>query len=486
MISIINGYEKLVSKYNKIPKPAKASIWFFVCSFLQKGISFFTTPIFSRLLTTTEYGQYNTFTSWTSLLTVFITLELSSGVYTQGLIKFEEDKKRFSSSLQGITLCFAVVWLIIYLLFRKTFNSLLELSTIQVISMIIIIWSSASFGFWSSEQRNEYQYKALVCVTLLISVVKPIIEIVTVVYFDDKVTARIVGTALVDCLIYSTFFFVQIRKGKTFYSRPYWKYAITYNVPLIPHYLSQTILISGDRIMIQRLVGADYAGIYSLAYSIAQIMTLINTALNATLGPWIYKKIKANKASEIGKVGYLALSLVAIANVLLLLVAPEMVAIMAPPEYADAISVIPPIAMSAFFMFSYNLFAKFEFYYEKTRLVAIATALAGLLNICLNFVFIPILGYTVAGYTTLFCYVFYSLFHYMCMRKILKSTSDCKVYDKWVLLLLTFVFVVISLVITVLFPYPFIRYGLFIVVVFILIIKKNSVLQLANKIRKQE
>ena len=42
--------QKLVKKYTDLPIQVKASMWFFVCAFLQKGISFITTPIFTRLL----------------------------------------------------------------------------------------------------------------------------------------------------------------------------------------------------------------------------------------------------------------------------------------------------------------------------------------------------------------------------------------------------------------------------------------------------
>ena len=64
-------------------------------------------------------------------------------------------------------------------------------------------------------------------------------------------------------------YFAEMIKGKKFYSAKFWKHALMFNLPLIPHYLSQTILNSADRIMISSLVGASEAGIYSLAYSIS-------------------------------------------------------------------------------------------------------------------------------------------------------------------------------------------------------------------------
>ena len=86
------------SKYQSLPKQVKASIWFLLCSFLQKGISMITTPIFTRLLSTSQYGQFNVFNSWLSIVTIVVSLNLCYGVYTQGLIKFDKDRAEYSSS----------------------------------------------------------------------------------------------------------------------------------------------------------------------------------------------------------------------------------------------------------------------------------------------------------------------------------------------------------------------------------------------------
>ena len=47
----------ITSKYRSLSVQAKAALWFTICSFLQKGISFITVPIFTRLMSTQEYKQ---------------------------------------------------------------------------------------------------------------------------------------------------------------------------------------------------------------------------------------------------------------------------------------------------------------------------------------------------------------------------------------------------------------------------------------------
>ena len=82
--------KSVLNRYKSFPIQVKASLWFLICSFLQKGISTVTTPIFTRIMNTTEYGQYNVFNSWLSIASIFVSLSLTGGVYAQGLVKFSK------------------------------------------------------------------------------------------------------------------------------------------------------------------------------------------------------------------------------------------------------------------------------------------------------------------------------------------------------------------------------------------------------------
>ena len=461
----------------------RASLWFLVCAFMQKGISFITTPIFTRLLSTNEYGQYNVFNSWMSILIVIVTLNLYCGVYTRGLVKFDKDRDVFTSSLQGLTLTLVILWTIIYVLFRDFFNSIFSLSTTQMLLMLLMMWTTVVFSFWSMEQRVDFKYRKLVIITVIVSVAKPLVGIVFVSLAEDKVTARIFGLALVELIAYSGLFFVQMKRGKVFFSAKYWKHALAFNIPLIPHYLSTSVLNSADRIMIGQMVNESSAGIYGLAYSISMIMTVFNTALIQTLEPWMYKKINNKEIDSISKVAYHAFVLVALVNILLIAFAPEAVRIFAPKEYYEAIYVIPPIAMSVFFMFSYSFFAVFEFYYEKTSLVAIATTAGAALNIILNYIFIQIFGYFAAGYTTLICYIIYTICHYIFMRKICdKELNGQQPYDIKIILMISGIFMGIGFVFLFSYSIDAVRYCIIIIILGLLVWKRKWIISNINNI----
>ena len=473
----------MINKYNAIPVQIKASFWFLMCAFLQKAISFITTPIFTRLLTAAEYGQYNVFNSWMSILSVIITLNLFSGVYTRGLVKFEDENRVFSSSLQGLTLTLVICWTVIYWTFHSTWNRVFQLTTFQMLLMLLSIWCTAVFSFWSSEQRVILNYKSLVIVTVIVSIAKPLLGIIFVIHSHDKVTARILGIVLVELIAYSGFFFLQMKRGGVFFSKKFWKHALIFNIPLIPHYLSTSVLNGADRIMIQAMVGEAEAGIYSLAYSISMIMVMFHTALMQTIEPWLYMKIRDKQVEEISYVAYPAFILIAVVNLILIAFAPEAVAIFAPEEYSNAIFVIPPIALSVFFMFSYTFFAVFEFYFQKTYLITLATSAGALLNIILNYIFIKIFGYYAAGYTTLVCYIIYAACHYTFMRVICrKYLNNTQPYNPKTYLCIAGLFISLGFILLFTYRYMYLRYSILLLFFITVLKKKNLIKEQVNKL----
>lgn len=455
---------KWINNYKGLPVQVRAAFWFLICSFLQKGISSITTPIFTRLLKAEEFGNFSVFNSWLDIVTIFVSLRLYYGVYAQGLVKFEEDQKRYSSSMQGLNLALCLFWTIIYFAFHNFWNKLFSLTTVQMLAMLLMIWATGVFRFWAHEQRYSLGYKKLVLTTLIVSFLKPVVGIIFVIYAEDKVTARILGLTLVELIGYTGLFVIQVRKGKKLVVSYYWKYALRFNIPLIPHYLSMMVLNSSDRIMIKNMVGSAEAGIYSLSYSVSHIMMLFNTALLQTISPWVYKKIKANRTEDISRVAYTTMILIASVNIMLIAFAPEAVRIFAPKSYYDAIWVIPPVAMSVFFVFSYSLFASFEFYYEKTTFIAIASIFGAIANIVLNYIFIRLCGYYAAGYTTLVCYIMFAIGHYVFMQRVCREKlGGSKVYDTNTLLLISSVFSILGLSLLFTYSNVYVRYGFIIV-----------------------
>jgi len=434
-------------------------------------------------MSTAEYGQLGVFNSWYGIVSIIIGLSLTAGVHTQGLVKFEKERSIFSSSLQGLTTILVIVWTFVYLLFHNLWNDLFSLTTVQMLAMLVMVWTTAVFGFWANEQRVTYSYRALVIVTLIVSLANPILGVILVLHTEDIVTARILGLVLVELIGYSWMYVFQMKRGKTFFSKKFWKYALSFNLPLVPHYLSQNVLNNADRVMISDMVGESEAGIYNLAYSVSQIMVLFNTVLMQNMSPWMYQKIKDKKEKEIAPIAYTTLVLIAVVNLFLIILAPDAVAIFAPKSYYEAIWVVPPVAMSVFFMYSYDLFAKFAFYYEKTKFIMIASILGAVLNIGLNYICIKQFGYLAAGYTTLVCFIFYSVTHYLFMRKVCRQFCSGEYpYETKKVLMIAVPFILIGFSLLATYQYPLVRYGIMGMVFIVVFIKRRRITGVLKKI----
>ncbi len=464
-----------IKKYNTLSKQAKASLWFLICGFLQKAVAALTTPIFTRIMTTDEYGQYNVYNSWFMILNIVFSLNICGGIFMQGYVKFNNDKK-FTSSLLGLTTFLVVLWSLIYVISHEYINTILELNSIKMTILFLTIILHAAFNFWAVEQRVEFSYNKLVSITILVSILSPLVGIILMHYIKDKVLARLFGTLIAELVFYIPLYVSILINGKCIFDIRIWKYGFKLGLPLMPHYLSQIVLNNSDRIMIKKLVDDSSAGIYSLAYSLSLLMTLFSSSLLQTLEPWIYLKIKEDRKDEIGAVAYLSMIIVGILNIILILFAPEILLIFAPNSYSDAVWVIPPVSMSVFFMFIYSFFATFEFYYEKTNYIAIGTTIGAVLNIILNLIFINIFGYIAAAYTTLFCYIIYATMHYWIMKKLTYNVDKKRVYDGRIILLISIVFVIIGFIIELLYSTILLRIAFCILIFLFMFLMRNRII----------
>lgn len=476
--------KKIFFLYYKMSEPVKASLWFTFCSIMQKGIALLSTPIFTRLLTTEQFGIYSIYQSWYAIITIFATLNLYCGVYNIGLTKFSHDQNRFTSSIQGLSTTITILLFGIYILNVDFWNNLLGLSFLFVISMFVESLFAPAFSFWAAKQRYDYKYKRLILITLIVAFGSPILGVICVLNTTYKAEARVLSYVLVQVCVGLIFYIHNSRKGKIFYDTRYWKFALAFNIPLIPHYLSTTILQQADRIMIASMIGNDKAAIYSVAYSISSMMLIITNAINNSFVPYTYKSIKSHDYKKIRKNSNGLIVLVGIACVLAMSFGPEIIKVFATTDYYEAIWIIPPVSASVYFLFLYPLFGNIEFYFEETKFIMYASCGGAVLNIVLNYLMIPVLGYIAAGYTTLVCYIIFSLAHYIFHKKVIKKhIPDVEIYDIKFICIFSVVLLIAMIVMAISYNFILLRYGIIIIILITLLIKRKVILKIIKEVR---
>ena len=476
---MIEKIKALFRKLNSLSPAAKASFWFVVSNVALKGISFITTPIFTRLMEIEDYGATSVFVTWEGIISIFATLSLAGGVYNVAQAKYEDDIQAFTSCMLTLSFICSVLVYSICIIVNTFFPALLGINNLFLGFMWLQTFTNAVVTFWLMRRRYIYAYKGVIAYTLLSAVVNPTIAIVGVLFFPNyAVYAKLVGSGLAGIIFGIIICIVTYVKGKRVASMQYWGYALRFNVPLIPHYLSSVLLNSSDKLMIDRMVGAAQAGIYSIAHSITGLVSIITQAINAALIPFTLQSIKGKKYTGLKNVMTVCTALVAVVCACVVLFAKEGIMIFATEEYLDAVWFIPPLAMATLFSFIYGILGNIMFYYEKTWYMSLITIICAVVNIATNYFCIKYFGYLAAGYTTLGCSMLQMLLCYFMVGKYEKNLK--RIVDlRWFFLIIAF-YTAIMVYAMIFYNLFWARFGLLVAVVSVILVLHKKIIATFN------
>ena len=406
-----------VSKNESIStKALKAGTWYTVSNFLLKGIGFITTPVFTRLLTKADYGQYSNYTAWLSIIAVLVTLEMSGCVY-RARYDFEEDFDGFLSSIIACGTAITAVCYGIVVLFMPFFTRVFDMDPIYIHLMFLNVLISPALTIMQAKHRILQKYKSFVAVSVGSTVVSTLVSLYCVYKMEDKLLGRIAGMTVPLLVVYLIAYIMMMARGKTVFNREYWKYAVVISLPLVPHLLSNTILGFSDRIMIKQMCSSDDVAVYSVAYSCGMIIAVLFTSLNQAWEPWLFDRVHHMDYDSVKKVSRYYLVFFAILVLGSILVGPELILFMGGKSYMRAAFVIPPVMAGYGCKFAYTFYVNMERFEKKTQYISIGTIAAAVLNVVLNLIFIPRYGFEAAAYTTLAGFIALVGLHYFMSKK---------------------------------------------------------------------
>ncbi len=467
---------KWLNKFKSMPESAKASVAYAGCSILNRSMSFITLPLFTSLLTTEQYGQAIIYTSWSVLISVFVSLYLPYGTFSKAMIKFEDDRDGYIASANAVCLLLGCLFLVIYLPLSDWLDGLFELPTYIICFMIVSIVTNNALECWMAKQRFAYKYVPVVKITLVSMVLSPLLAFFFVICTEEKGYARIIGGGLIGVIIGSYFWIKEWIKGKHLYQRRYWHYALSFNIPLIPYYLAQMIYNQSDRIMISHLVGTDKAGIYGVAYNLALALGFVLSSINNSYIPWLYRQMKDGNWHRTRDISFYIAVFISMLLMLVILFTPEIILIMAGEAYREAVWCVPPIAMSLLMTLYAQFFINVEFYFEKKSYLVIGMMCSGIANVVLNYLLIPAFGFVAAAYTTLFSFTMTVVINYCFYKKILsKNALPDVMYNYRRLLILAMAFVVTGLSVMMAYDCLALRMGAAMLIALYMMRKKDDI-----------
>lgn len=400
-------------------KAIKAGIGYTIGNILIRGVSFLLLPIFSRLMDTDQFGIYNAFLSYDSILYVITGLALHSSVKSAHYT-FKGRTDEYVSSISLIYIFNFSILNIVVLLWGKEISKLLDLPVLAIFMLLIYSSGTALLTLYNNRISLDYSYKKYLTISFINTVgnIGLSLLLILTVFNHERSLGRIVGTSSVVGLIAIYILTAFYRKAKPRINKTFWKFGVLYSLPIIPHGISQVLLSQFDRLMIRRMVSNSATGIYSLAANLKIILNVISESVSTAWSTWFFEEIDKKNIEEIQKRSVQIVSLFGVFVIGLMGISPELVLFLGGPQYISGKYVAIPMLLDCFILFMYNIIVPSEYYTQKTKYIMLGTMAAAFINVITNYIFIKLYGFVAAAYTTLFSYICYVLLHTFISKKL--------------------------------------------------------------------
>lgn len=233
------------------------------------------------------------------------------------------------------------------------------------------------------------------------------------------------------------------------------------------------MLSSIDKIMIVKICGKEANGLYSIACSCGYIVSIFMSSVNSAYSPWLAENINNKKYETIKRFSKRYIAIFGVVVLGMILISPEIVFILGGKKYMAAKYVMVPIILGCMCQFLYTMFVNVEQCLKKTRGMAVASAIAAIINYVLNYIFIPRYGYVAAAYTTLAGYFILLLIHMYLVHKLHYSM----LYDYTYIFIVTGVIMILGIMVGVIIDYTALRYSIltiYAIAIFVGLIKSRK------------
>lgn len=402
----------------------KASLCYLIGNFFNKGFAFLTIPIFTRLLSTTDYGIINTYSSWAGILSMIVGFAMHMSI-RNAFVDYKDDTESYLSTIIKFTLLSSLGFMLICYAVVKIFRINISLSLVFICLFHSV--ASSIIEDVSCYFMMKYNYIKRTILMILPNLISVCVAIFLISYIlkKDLYLGKIIPEALTIIIFAIILSICYTKKG---FNTAYIKHALKISLPLILHGAALNILSNSDRIMITWLADASQAGIYSLVYSLGMVTYAITLSIDGIWIPWFTNKMKEKSYDEINYITKDYIKLITYIMCGLIIVSPEILKILASKSYWEGIKLIPIIIVANFLFFAYNIYSNLEHYYKKSNQITALTILAAVLNLVLNYIFIPKFGYVAAAFTTAISYFVIFILHSIYSKTLNSNVFSIKMF----------------------------------------------------------
>ena len=385
-------------------------IIFFISKVIIGFLSLISMTIYSKILTTSEYGNYSLISGLcNALVSIFIGWIGSSAL--RYYIDYEkEDKEKFFTNIFFYTSLMVLIIILIEIIVGLFSDKIpIRIYLLQTVYLTLGVSFSEVFEkiFRASEKTLKYAISIV-----LQSIFTVVFVVISLNYFSDGTNAMLLSLSsaktifIILALICIGFSF---RINKNSFDKKMFKKFLNYGIPMIGVWGVSWLLNYCDRYIIVQYYSSSEVGIYDMSCKLAEnSLNLIITSFTLAVYPILIRRWK-----EYGK-KYVENMIKNIINYYLLLIVPATIGLIGiseklyngilDPKYLSGRLTIIIICIGLSINGFTAIINKIWQLNEKTKKILYIMIVSVIVNILLNFIFIPKYGITMAAITTLFSY----------------------------------------------------------------------------------
>ncbi|RMW41816.1 lipopolysaccharide biosynthesis protein [Lactiplantibacillus pentosus] len=357
----------------------------------SKMITFVMVPLYTRYLTTSQYGQSDVLSTIVSLLTPILTLSIIDAVFRFAIDKASDNRQVLTNGIY-ISLISAVICLLLSPIIARFHYG---------IYVCVLTYASAIESMFQQFARGIGRSKLYASTGILMTIVTVISNIIMIVlfgwglngYLASMLIAQLGGLLylLIALKAWRYISFNNINKSLAIQM-------LIYSVPLIPNAVSWWLSNSANKIFIALMIGASANGIYAVANKIPSLISVFYTIFTQA---WQISAVEEFKSKDVGKffstVLSATMSVLFIGVALLTLLSKILVYILSTPAYYSAWQIVPWLSLAVLYSCVSSFIGTVYTSSMKTGQLLSTTMAGAVINVLMNLIMIPVMGVVGAG-----------------------------------------------------------------------------------------
>ena len=407
----------------KQEKLVKNLIFFTIGNFASKLLSFLLVPFYTAVLTTAEYGVADMITTTVNLVLPIFSLLIYEAVLRFALDNDSDKKSVFSVGVY--TVIVGSVLLAAASQILRFFDSYKEYVSLFILCYVSIVFYNLILQFVKGIEKTILYSAAGVINTFLFLGCNIVFVLLLKWGAKGYILSFIVGHAVSAIIAFAAAKLNRYIIPPKSIDSAYYKDMIAYSWPMIPNAISWWISNSSDRYMVTYFCGLSANGIYSVAYKIPSILTII---LNIFIGAWQISAVE-DFGSEESKKFYSDIykkyeTVLFVGSAGIIGVTKILAKLLFSAEFYNAWSFVPILVLAFVFNSLGAFYGSVYTSAKETKMLMKSTVISAVLNIIVNFILIPKMGPTGAAIATLISYIALWLIRAIDSKRIIRIEVD--------------------------------------------------------------